>query len=293
MHSAIESMLEKYEPINIEDHKNALKEIVQEIALLGLFRSGFFNKAAFYGGTALRIFYGLDRFSEDLDFSLLIPEKDFNLSKYTKYIQNELGAYGFEMTVEQKTKSLDTPIKSAFIKGETKIHLLKINSIKNPVKGVHADEQIKIKLEVDTDPPEGAEYEVKYQLNPVPYSVRIFSQSSLFAGKLHAILCRSWKNRVKGRDYYDYLWFLSKNIEVNLEHLSNRMKQTDHLKKDEILTEYKLFQLLSDRFQEVDFEQIKRDVLPFIKNPDVLELWSDDFFRKITEDKLKFGENRA
>ncbi len=289
MHSAIESMLEKYEPISIEDYKNALKEIVQEIALLGLFRSGFFNKAAFYGGTALRIFYGLDRFSEDLDFSLLIPEKDFNLSKYAKYIQNELGAYGFEMTVEQKTKSIDTPIKSAFIKGGTKIYFLKINTIKNPVKGVHADEQIKIKLEVDTDPPADAEYEVKYQLNPVPYSVRIFSLSSLFAGKIHAILCRSWKNRVKGRDYYDYLWYLSKNIEVNLEHLSNRMKQTNCLKKGEIITEQMLFQLLLERFKEVDFEQIKRDVLPFLKNPDVLELWSEDFFRKITEDKLKFG----
>ena len=156
MHSAIESMLEKYKPKSIDDHKNALKEIVQEIALLGLFRSGFFNKAAFYGGTALRIFYGLDRFSEDLDFSLLSPKSDFNLSRYTKYIQNELGAYGFEMTVDEKTKSVDTAIKSAFIKGGTEIHLLKINSVKNPSKGVHGDEQYKIKVEVVTLPPAGA-----------------------------------------------------------------------------------------------------------------------------------------
>lgn len=291
MHSAIESMLEKYKPKSIDDHKNALKEIVQEIALLGLFRSGFFNKAAFYGGTALRIFYGLDRFSEDLDFSLLSPKIDFNLSRYTKYIQNELGAYGFEMTVDEKTKSVDTAIKSAFIKGGTEIHLLKINSIKNPIKGVHADEQFKIKLEVDTNPPAGAKYEVKYQLTPIPYSVRIFSPESLFAGKLHALLCRSWGNRVKGRDFYDYIWYLSNNIKVDLTHLSNRMKQTDHLKEGETLTKEVLNQMLLKKFADIDFQQAKRDVLPFIKNPETLDLWSEEFFRKVTEDKLKGADN--
>lgn len=286
MHSAIELMLEKYKPKSIEDHKNALKEIVQEIALLGLFRSGFFNNAAFYGGTALRIFYGLDRFSEDLDFSLLSPQNDFNLSKYTKYIQNELGAYGFEMTVDEKTKSIDTAIKSAFVKGGTEIHLLKINSIKNPIKGVHADEQFRIKLEVDTNPPAGAKYEVRYQLNPIPYSVRLFSPESLFAGKLHALLFRSWGNRVKGRDFYDYVWYLSKNIEVDLTHLSNRMKQTNHLLPKETLTKKILIQMLLNKFVEIDFQQAKKDVLPFIKNPETLNLWSEEFFRKVTEDKL-------
>jgi len=286
MHSAIELMLEKYKPKSIEDHKNALKEIVQEIALLGLFRSGFFNNAAFYGGTALRIFYGLDRFSEDLDFSLLSPNNIFNLSKYTKYIQNELGAYGFEMTVEEKVKSVDTAIRSAFIKGGTEIHLLKINSIKNLINGIHPNEQFKIKLEVDTNPPAGAKYEVKYQLNPIPYSVRLFSADSLFAGKIHALLCRSWGNRVKGRDYYDYIWYLSKNIKVDLVHLSNRMKQTNHLKEGETLTKGILIQMLLNKFAEIDFQQVKMDVLPFIKNPEALDLWSEDFFKKVTEDKL-------
>ena len=292
MHSAIELMLEKYDPKNINDHKNALKEIIQEIALLGLFRSGFYNQAAFYGGTALRIFYGLDRFSEDLDFSLLSPKSDFNFSRYTKYIQNELGAYGFEMTVDEKSKTTDSAIRSAFIKGGTEIHLLKINSIKNPIKGIHANEQFKIKLEVDTNPPSGAEYEVKYQLNPIPYSVRLFSASSLFAGKIHALLYRKWGNRVKGRDFYDYIWYLSKNIKVDLNHLSNRMKQTDHLTGRETLTREVLVNLLLNKFTEVDFIQAKKDVLPFIKNAQALELWSEDFFKKVTEDKL-VGVNNA
>jgi len=290
MHSAIESMLEKYNPWSIEEHKNALNEIVQEIALLGLFRSGFFNIAAFYGGTALRIFYGLDRFSEDLDFCLLAPDNKFELIKYTKYIQEELGAYGFEMSVEEKVKTADTTIKSAFIKGETVIHLLKINSITNPVKGIAANEKLKIKLEVDTNPPAGAKYEVKYQLNPVPYSVRLFSESSLFAGKLHALLCRGWGNRIKGRDFYDYIWYLSKEIEVDLIHLSNRMKQSGHLKGDEILTKESLISMLLNKFAEIDFQQAKNDVLPFIKNPESLDLWSENFFKKVTEDKLKCVE---
>jgi len=286
MHSAIELMLDKYKPKSIDDHKNALKEIVQEIVLLGLFRSGFFNNAAFYGGTALRIFYGLDRFSEDLDFSLLSPNNDFNLSKYSKYIQNELGAYGFEMTVDEKSKSVNSAIKSAFIKGGTEIHLLKINSIKNPIKGVHANEQFKIKLEVDTNPPSGAEYEVKYQLNPIPYSVRLFSASSLFAGKIHALLYRKWGNRVKGRDFYDYIWYLSKNIKVDLNHFSKRMKQTEHLKDGETLTRDILVKLLLNKFAEIDFQQAKNDVLPFIKNTQALDIWSEEFFKKVTEDKL-------
>ena len=190
------------------------------------------------------------------------------------------------MTVDEKAKSIDTAIKSAFIKGGTEVHLLKINSIKNPIKGVHADEQFKIKLEVDTNPPAGAKYEVKYQLTPIPYSVRLLSPESLFEGKLHALLCRSWGNRVKGRDFYDYIWYLSNNIKVDLVHLSNRMKQTNHLLPKETFTKEILIQMLLNKFAEIDFQQAKNDVLPFIKNPETLDLWSEDFFRKVTEDTL-------
>ncbi|MEA1973494.1 MAG: nucleotidyl transferase AbiEii/AbiGii toxin family protein [Candidatus Cloacimonadota bacterium] len=286
MQSAIETMLKKYTLISNDDYKNALKEIVQEIALLGLFRSGFFSKAAFNGGTALRIFYGLDRFSEDLDFSLLIPEKDFQLSKYTKFIEQELGAFGFEMVIQQIDKLQNSQIKSAFIKGGTKIHLLKINSIKTPVTGVHHNEQIKIKIEVDIDPPANAKYDVKYQLNPVPYSVRLFSQSTLFASKLHAILCRNWGSRVKGRDFYDFIWYLSKGIEYNFEHLASRMKQTNHLNENSFLTHHNVIDLLTERFSVIDFEQAKNDVMPFINDLSQLNMWSKDFFIQLTNTKL-------
>ncbi len=168
MNSAIQSMLGRYSCASIDDYRNALKEIVQELALLGLYRGGFFNHAAFYGGTALRIFYGLDRFSEDLDFSLLQPDKTFQLAKFIGPLRDELSAYGLEMTVEEKIKSNRSAIRSAFIKGGTQLHLVRISSIRPPVSGVNPDEQLRIKIELDTDPPAGAGLELKYQLLPVP-----------------------------------------------------------------------------------------------------------------------------
>jgi predicted nucleotidyltransferase component of viral defense system len=293
MPSAIQDMLKTYDGRTAEDYRHALNEIVQEIALLGLYRGGFFARAAFYGGTALRIFYGLDRFSEDLDFSLLASDPSFDLSSFTKVVQDELGAYGLEMMVQEKIKSNPSPVKSAFIKGGTQIHLLKITSVQPPVSGINPKEQLRIKLEVDTQPPGGATFEMKYQLRPVPYSVRLYAPPSLFAGKVHALLCRSWKTRVKGRDFYDYVWFLSQSIPVNIAHLAERMKQTRHISTDAVLTEKELKDRLKKRFASVDFDQVRKDVLPFIKNPDSVHLWSADFFSTITDDKLKIVEAKA
>lgn len=293
MHSAIEDMLKTYDCRTADDCRQALKEITQEIALLGLYRGGFFAKAAFYGGTALRIFHGLDRFSEDLDFSLLKSDKAFDLSSFTQAVQDELGAYGLEMTVTEKIKGNDSPVKSVFIKGGTQIHLLKIRSVRPPIAGIHPQEQIRIKLEVDAEPPAGATFEMKYQLRPVPYSVRLYSLPSLLAGKVHALLCRSWKSRVKGRDFYDYVWFLSRSVPVNLIHLAERMRQTGHLAVGEALTEGDLKILLHKRFAAVDFDQARKDVLPFIKNPDAVHLWSAEFFSAITDDKLTVEKDQA
>jgi len=284
-------MLEPYQCHNVDDYRNAIREIVQEIALLGLYRGGFYNRAALYGGTALRIFHGVERFSENLDFSLIEPDRSFELSRFTSVVKDELGAYGFEMTVEEKIKKGSSSVKSAFIKGGTQIHLLKIASVKPPVSGVHAYELIKIKLEVDIDPPSGAQYEMRYQLIPIPYYVRVFSPSSLFAGKVHAILCRSWKSRVKGRDFYDYIWYLSKDIPVNIYHLLMRMRQSGHLETEETLDDNKLRQRLYERFMTLDFKQAREDIIPFIKDRRETELWSSDFFSSVTRDRLRIERN--
>lgn len=198
MNNAVEQMLSKYEIKSTVDEINALKEVIQEIVLSGLSRGGFFDVAAFSGGTALRIFYNLDRFSEDLDFALLVSNENFDLSNYFSYITNELGAYGFKATL---------------IKGDT----LKFfpNEANSKYNGILKD--IKIKFEVDINPPSGAVTELKYKLLPSPHEIRLYNKESLFAGKIHAILCRNWKTRTKGRDLYDYVFFIANNIGVNLE----------------------------------------------------------------------------
>ena len=284
MASVIESMLAKYDCKNTADYRNALKEIAQEVALCGLSRGGFFNKAAFYGGTALRIFYGLDRFSEDMDFSLSKEDEIFDLSQYFSILEEELYSVGLEMSVEGKAKKQETPVQSAFLKGNTLKHLLKIIPAKNTPLQIPSNEILKIKFEVDTNPPKLANYETKYRLLPSPFAVKLYDKPSLFAGKLHALLCRSWKNRVKGRDFYDFIWYVSNKTSVNLPHLQKRMEQTGHWNNDKILTIAKLKNLLKERFHSVNFEDAKRDIQPFIANRSILDLWSTEFFCAITDE---------
>lgn len=280
MQTVLQQMLGNYKTNTTEDKKNALKEVVQEVALCGLSRAGFFKHAAFYGGTALRIFYGLDRFSEDLDFSLVMPNPDFQLNRYFSGVESELAALGLKFSIEEKQKTVDSAIKSAFLKGNTKEHILNIYDIQNI--GINPDEIIKIKFEVDTNPPAFAQFENKYRLQPSPYQVKLYDMSSLFAGKIHAVICRSWKNRVKGRDLYDYVFYLLRQAKVNLPHLQARLEDSGTLSENEVFSRETLLKMLQERFETIDFEQAKQDILPFIVNPDKLDLWSKDFFMDIT-----------
>lgn len=283
MQQVLSQMLSKYQINNIEDKKNAIKEIVQEIVLCGLSRGRFFKEAAFYGGTALRIFYGLDRFSEDLDFSLITQNPDFDLTKYFQYIENETKSLGLNFNVTEKIKSVDSNIKSAFLKGNTKEHILSFYEDSEDSKFINKEEAIRIKFEVDINPPTGATYETKFGLLPSPYQVRLYDLQSLFAGKIHACLCRNWKSRVKGRDFYDYIFFLSIGAKVNLENLKAKLVQSKFINENYDLTIDNLKALLNERFENLDIEQAKQDVLPFIKDKTKLDLWSKKFFIEITK----------
>ena len=188
------------------------------------------------------------------------------------------------MSVESKAQRQETPVQSAFLKGNTLKHLLKIIPAKNTPLQIPSNEILKIKFEVDTNPPKLANYETKYRLLPSPFAVKLYDKPSLFAGKLHALLCRSWKNRVKGRDFYDFIWYVSNKTSVNLPHLQKRMEQTGHWNNDKILTIAKLKNLLKERFHSVNFEDAKRDIQPFIANRSILDLWSTEFFCAITDE---------
>lgn len=284
MMSSIQSMMERYQPQNAEAYRNALKEIVQEIALYGMSKSGFFQEGAFYGGTALRIFYGLHRFSEDMDFSLVHPNPSFALSDYLPAVEEELSAVGLKMRVEQKNKTKVTDIQSAFIKGGTLIQIISIQQMDDMlISGIHKQEQLKIKLEVDTNPPPGAGFELRYALRPVPYAVRLYDKPSLFAGKIHAVLCRNWMRRIKGRDLYDYVWYLSHDTPVNLFHLQKRLEQSDRWDSSKQLALQDTKNMLKERFSQLDFEAAKKDVIPFLSDASELDLWNAGFFQAITE----------
>lgn len=283
MHQILNQMLSKYQINNIEDKKNAIKEIVQEIVLCGLSRGGFFKEAAFYGGTALRIFYGLDRFSEDLDFSLLSKNPDFDLTKFFSYIENETRSIGLNFSVKEKEKSFDSNIKSAFLKGNTKEHIMSFYENNDEAKFINKEEMIKIKLKVDINPPMGASYDTKVRLLPSPYQVKIYDLPSLFAGKIHACLCRNWQSRVKGRDFYDYVFFLSIGAKVNMQNLKAKLVQSEYIDEKYDLTIENLKSMLNERFERLNFNSVKEDVLPFIRDKSKLDLWSKDFFIEITK----------
>lgn len=280
METIVSQMLKRYNATTTGEMKNALKEVLQELILYILSKSDFFNYAAFYGGTALRIFYNLDRFSEDLDFSLKYPNKNFDLKHYIELIQKELTAFGISVIAEVKTKSKDSHILSAFLKSNTQEHIITLYS-PSSIHGIHADELLKIKIEVDTDPPKNALFENHYRLLPAPFDVCVFDIASLFAGKIHAILCRTWKNRIKGRDLYDFIFFLSINAPVNLSHLKSRLVQTNYIAENDLFTLPILKEMLIKKFSDIDYKQAKEDVKPFIKDVFSLSLWSNDFFIKL------------
>ena len=277
----LKEWIEGYKPQNEEEILYALREIMQEITLAALSRTDFFEKAAFYGGTALRIFYGLDRYSEDLDFSLLNPNPDFSLEPYFKVILDEFISLGFTVSIREKKKTKQTAIDSAFLKAETIWQEIVLEDIIKET-GVRSNKTLKIKIEVDREPPLNFKTEEKLLLRPFSFYVKCFTQSSLFAGKMHALLFRKWKNRVKGRDWYDLEWYIKKGIPLDVNHFLTRAKDTNDWQEDSISND-QIIELLNKKIESVSFSSIKEDVVRFIKNDDVLSIWSPEYFKDLIE----------
>lgn len=283
MSAVIKQMLKSYHVENIYDRKNAMKEIMQEIVLCGLSRAGFFKKTAFYGGTALRIFYGLDRFSEDLDFSLEAEELDFDLGSYFPVLEKEVKSFGLNVEIQEKAKTKESTIRSAFLKESTKEYLLLFYADEKVAGSVSRHETVRIKFEVDVNPPAYATFEHKYRLLPVPYEVKMYDMPSLFAGKIHAVICRAWQSRIKGRDLYDYIFYLSRGAAVNQKHLRERLIDSKYITADADCSLNETKKMLAERFDSIDYVQARRDVEPFIHDTSVLDAWSSEFFRQITD----------
>lgn len=286
MNSVLQTMLNKYKPLNNIERENAIKEIIQEIVLAGFSRGGFFSNAAFYGGTCLRIFHGLNRFSEDLDFAL-VNKKNFNIAEYLPYVKKELLSYGLDMDVLIKDKIDKKDIQTAFVKGNALSLMMQFFPNSDEAKHVIGNQKIKIKFEIDTDNPVGGITEIKYPLFPSPFEIRIFDESTLFAGKIHAIICRNYKNNVKGRDFYDYLFYLGKGSKINFLYLENKLKNSGKISSNVELTIDMVKEMLKERFLSVDYKAIKKDVYNFIVDKESLNVWSSNLFIS-TLDNLKF-----
>lgn len=266
-------MMSGYDLTTTRQQRNATFEVNQQIILAGLYHGGFFDAAAFYGGTCLRIFHGLQRFSEDMDFSLLAVTDDFDFTQYFQPILDEFAMVGRTVEIKKKEKRNFGKVESAFLKDNTDVYDVTFQ----------AEKSIKIKIEVDTCPPLKFKTEQKLLLMPESFMVRCFIPSDLFAGKMHALVYRSWKNRVKGRDWYDFEWYIRHGIPLDFEHLKERTLQFN----GENITREIFLEKLKERLATTDINQVKADVQPFVRNPKELDIWSNDYFLQLT-DMLKF-----
>lgn len=281
----IKEWIAEYDPQNEAEMLAALREIMQEITLAGLSRTDFFEKAAFYGGTALRIFYGLDRYSEDLDFSLLRPDPSFSIEPYFKAVLDEFESLGLTVSIKEKKKTTQSAIESAFLKAETIWQEIVLEDMIKEI-GIRSNKTLKIKIEVDRKPPPHFKVEEKLLVRPFSFYVKCFTKPSLFAGKMHALLFRKWLNRVKGRDWYDLEWYLKKGIPLDLNHFLARAKDTGDW-QGVTITEEQVLQLLQTKIESVSFSGIKEDVVRFIPNEAVLTIWSPQYFQDLIG-KMKF-----
>ena len=288
MNPALEKMLARTPRRSADDELNALQEVIQELALLGLWRGKFFERAAFYGGTALRILYGLDRYSEDMDFSLISPDATFTIRPYLPYVEKELGAWGFSVEAEVKEKSTASAVESAFLKGNTRKQLLVIEAPEGLTATVNPQQKLRIKIEVDRDPPPGFTTETQFCLQPINFSVRVYSEPSLFAGKMHAVLCRGWGSRFKGRDWYDLVWYVARFTPLDLAHLEARMRQSGHFDIPGALTDKELRRRLDARIAKLDVDAARADVVRFLRDDAAVAVWSKEFFR-VVADRLRIG----
>ena len=269
MNDVFSQMLAAHTMLGEDGQRNALYEVMQQVALAGLARGGFFQEAAFYGGTCLRLFHGLKRYSEDMDFSLIKKNPDFQFEKYFPAIIEEARLLGREVTITKKDKRNFGRVESAFLKDTTDVYNLNFQT----------ERSLRIKIEVDTNPPLSFATEQRLMVHPYSFMVQCMTLPCLFAGKMHALVYRQWKNRVKGRDWYDFEWYVRWNYPLNCAHLHERIMEFSGKE----CTKAEFVDMLNHRLATTDINQVKADVLPYVHNPHELDIWSNDYFIQLAQ----------
>lgn len=270
MNQFFENALKRYQINSVTDKQNAVYEITQQVVLAGLHRGGFFDRAAFYGGTCLRLFHQLPRFSEDMDFSLLSPDDGFKFENYFQPIIDEFDSLGRKVEIKKKDKKTFARVDSAFLKDNTNVYNVAFQTEKT----------VKVKIEVDTQPPLLFATEQKPLTIPYSFMVRCFQLPDLYAGKMHALVFRNWKTRVKGRDWYDFEWYVRWRVPLDFKHLQERIREFGGVEMQQ--DEFKA--VLKERLMTTNIEDVKRDVLPYLRNdPHELDIWSNDYFLQLAD----------
>jgi hypothetical protein len=269
----LQKRLEIYKPSSAVEEEHAIKEILQETALYALWRADFFDVAAFQGGTSLRILHQLQRFSEDLDFILKTPDTAFKWEKYLPRVFAALEEFGLRPKLLDRSR-MDQNVRKA---------VLKDDSISNQLKlsfdgGGHA-RTISIKLEIDVHPPSGSGFEYRYLDFPLDFELCHQDLSSNFALKIHALLCRPY---LKGRDWYDFNWYVKEQIRPNLLHLQMALRQFGPWAGGSIEVDVSwLTRALTEKIATIDWRAAAQDVERFLNSAErkSLSLWSEKFFR--------------
>ena len=268
-----DEMVTSLNPKDAKQRYSAQQQVMQQIVLAGLHKDGFFEHAAFYGDTCLRIFYGLPRFSEDLDFSLTEKNPAIHLENYFQAIHDVFALTGKEVVITKKDKHHFGRVESAFLKEDTSAYDIAFQTEKT----------IKVKIELDTNPPMLFNTEQKLLMKPYSLMVRCFTLPDLFAGKMHALVYRNWKMRIKGRDWFDFEWYIRNEVPLNFTHLQERIREFS----GQEVTRNEFMHLLRERLSSTDINLVKQDVMPFVNNPHDLDIWSNKYFNLLV-DKLMF-----
>lgn len=265
-----DEMVEALHPSTPAEKTNAKHEVMQQIVLAGLYRGGFFDHAAFYGGTCLRIFHKLQRFSEDMDFTRTDKDVAVHLEDYFPHIVEAFKLTGREVEIKKKDKMTLGKVESAFLKDNTDIYHIAFQTEKT----------VKVKIELDTDPPLGFDTEQKVLFKPFSIMVRCVTLSDLYAGKMHALVFRNWNTRVKGRDWFDFEWYVAHNVPLDFDHLQRRIHEFNGI----LMSKEEFMGVLRERLATTDIEMVKIDVLRFLrKDPRELDIWSNSYFLELAD----------
>ena len=279
MNTVLSSFIKEY-PNELAPASNIIREICQEIILCGLSRSNFFDNMAFHGGTSLRIFHGLERFSEDLDFCQLTDVPP-NPEIISNFIEKEFKSMGLDFHVTTRTRNASN-INIFYVKGNKRDTMKLFGFPEDMLNLVNPDAIINIKMDMDTETPEGFGFTHEYKTSPFNYSVTILNKPSLFAAKTSAVISRHWKNRTKGRDLFDFEWYIKNNTPLNTVYLVNNLLREGIISSSDT-SEDELLTVLKERFESIDYDSAILDLYPFINYDKIPNNWSPDYFINLSK----------